>query len=136
MEVVHVQSFTQATGTQIGRAYELRWRLNGAHLEVEIVGKRRVTLALGDADFFDVYASPFFNSLPVIRDGLLEAGPAHNYVMRFVRVPELSVERSEQRYAPHGAHVVAYTSGSFSADIEFDADGFVQLYGGFLERVR
>jgi hypothetical protein len=39
---------------------------------------------LEDHDFFDLFASPFFNSLPVMRDGLLKSGPAHNYVMRFV----------------------------------------------------
>jgi hypothetical protein len=31
--------------------------------------------------------------------------------------------------------VVRYSSGSFAADIEFDADGFVTVYEGFLERV-
>jgi len=73
--------------------------------------------------------------LPVVRDGLLDGGPARDYVMRFVRVPELEVVRSEQRYTPRGDRVVGYSSGSFAADIEFDADGFVTLYHGFLERL-
>jgi hypothetical protein len=31
--------------------------------------------------------------------------------------------------------VVHYSSGSFAADISFDGNGFVTLYGDFLERV-
>ncbi len=135
MEIAHVESFARASGTQIGRGHELRWRLDGPRLELEIVGAGRTAVELGDADFFDVYASPFFNSLPVMRDSLLEGGPARDYVMRFVRVPDLAVVRSDQRYEPKGGRVVRYTSGSFSTDIEFDADGFVTLYRGFLERV-
>jgi hypothetical protein len=135
MEVAHVESFERASGTQIGVAYELRWRLDGSGLELELVGSRRATVELGDADFFDVFASPFFNSLPVMRDGLLEPGHARDYVMRFVRVPELDVLRSKQRYEPRGGRIVGYSSGSFAADIEFDAEGFVTVYSGFLERL-
>jgi hypothetical protein len=135
MEIAHVDSPEQASGTQIGVAYELRWRVAGTRLELEVVGGGRTSVELGDADFFDVFASPFFNSLPVLRDGLLVAGPAHDYTMQFVKVPELEVVRSEQRYEPRGDRVVGYASGSFAADIEFDADGFVTLYHGFLERL-
>lgn len=136
MEIAHVESLDRAFGTQIGAAYELRWSLEGARLALEIVGGEETTVELGDADFFDVFASPFFNSLPVVRDGLLDGGPARTYSMQFVGVPELTVVRSEQRYEPHGNRVVGYSSGSFSADIEFDEEGFVTLYHGFLERVR
>jgi uncharacterized protein len=52
-----------------------------------------------------------------------------------VNVPELFVERSAQRYVPLERGVVRYRSGSFSADIEFDADGFVVRYPGLAERV-
>jgi hypothetical protein len=135
MEIAHVESFEHAWGTQIGVAYELRWRLDGMRLDLEIAEGERRSVELGDADFFDVFASPFFNSLPVMRDGLLEAGPPRDYTMQFVRVPELTVVRSEQRYEPRGARVVGYSSGTFAADIEFDADGFVTLYHGFLERI-
>jgi hypothetical protein len=135
MEVAHVESFSRAEGTQIGRSYELRWRLDGARLDLEVVGHGRKVVDLADADFFDVFASPFFNSLPAMRDGLLDAGQAHDYVMRFVQVPGLEVVRSEQRYEPRGSRVVRYSSGSFAADIEFDAEGFVTRYEGFLERL-
>ena len=70
-----------------------------------------------------------------MRDGLLEAVPARNYVMRFVQVPELALVASEQRYEPMGARGLGYSSGSFAADITFDEDGFVTVYEGFLERI-
>jgi hypothetical protein len=135
MEIAHVDSLESAVGTQIGIAYELRWRLEGPRLDVEVVGEPRSTVDLKDADFFDVFASPFFNSLPVMRDGLLDGGAARDYTMRFVRVPELEIVTSEQRYEPLGGRAVQYTSGSFTARIEFDDDGFVTDYEGFLERV-
>ena len=55
--------------------------------------------------------------------------------MAFVNVPELSVERSTQRYVPLGRGVVRFRSGTFTSDIEFDADGFVLRYPGLAERV-
>ena len=134
-EIAHVASLERASGTQIGPTYELRWRLEGPRLELETVGVRSATVELADADFFDVFASPFFNTLPVVRDGLLEAGPARDYVMQFVAVPDLTVTRSKQRYKPRGERLVRYSSGSFAADIEFDGDGFVTNYHGFLERI-
>ena len=135
MEVAHVESLSRATGTQIARTYEARWRLEDGRLHLQVDEDRRITVELGDADFFDLFASPFFNSLPVMRDGLLEAGPPRDYVMQFVTLPELEVLRSAQRYEPRGERVVRYSSGSFSADIDFDADGFVVLYHGYLERL-
>jgi uncharacterized protein len=135
MEIAHVETFDRASGTQIGASYELRWRLDGRRLELEVVGERTAVVDLDDADFFDVFASPFFNSLPVVRDGLLLGGEARTYTMRLVRVPELETVLSEQRYEPVGDRVVRYSSGTFTADIEFDGDGFVVDYQGFLERV-
>jgi uncharacterized protein len=135
MEIAHIDSFERASGTQIGLSYELRWQLAGTRLELDVVGERSAVVELEDADFFDVFASPFFNSLPVVRDRLLDGGAARTYTMRFVRVPELDTVLSEQRYEPLGGRVVRYSSGSFTADIEFDDDAFVVDYQGFLQRV-
>jgi hypothetical protein len=135
MEIAHVESLEDASGTQIGLSYELRWRLLGERLDLEVIDGPQATIELEDADFFDIFASPFFNSLPAVRDGLLAGGAPRDYTMRFVRVPELEVVRSEQRYEPLGGRVVRYSSGSFSADITFDEDGFVTEYAGFLERL-
>ena len=135
MEVAHVRSLSSASGVQIGRSYEVRWELEDDRLDLELNGEQRSSFRLGNADFFDVFASPFFNSLPVMRDGLLDAGPARDYVMRFVTVPDLTASDSSQRYEPTGQRVVRYSSGSFRAEILFDAEGFVEQYEGFLERV-
>jgi uncharacterized protein len=136
MEIAHVESLERASGTQIGAVYELRWQLDGSRLELSVVGGgASAEIDLGEADFFDVFASPFFNSLPVARDDLLAGGDARTYSMRFVRVPSLEVVTSEQRYEPLGKRRVRYSSDSFTAVIEFDADGFVTLYEGFLERI-
>jgi hypothetical protein len=135
MEIVRFESPDRAEGTQIGVAYEVRWRLDGTRLELEAVGGSRETVELGDADFFDLHNSAYFNSLPVWRDGLLDASPPRDYTMRFVVVPELRASLSVQRYEPLGARTIRFRSGDFEADIEFDADGFVTLYHDYLERV-
>jgi uncharacterized protein len=135
MEIVRFDGPDRAEGTQIGSAYELRWRLDGSSLELEAVGGRREKVELGDADFFDVLNSPYFNSLPVWRDDLLAAAVARDYTMRFVAVPDLGTSLSAQQYEPLDAHTIRFRSASFEADIEFDADGFVTLYHGYLERI-
>ena len=135
MEIVRFDAPERAEGTQIGTEYELRWRLDGSSLDLEVVGGRREKVELGDADFFDVLNSPYFNSLPVWRDDLLAAAVAHDYTMRFVVVPDLTTSLSAQRYEPLDAHTIRFRSASFEADIEFDADGFVTLYHGYLERI-
>jgi hypothetical protein len=135
MEIAYIDSPQHAHGTQIGAFYELRWRLDGAGLDLEIVGGERRTLSLDGADFFDVFALPYFNSLPVWRDGLLEPGPERDYTMNFVRVPELTTILMPQTYRPCGDRVVHYRSNTFEADIAFDQDGVVTLYEGFIERL-
>lgn len=137
MEVAHAEVHGKnltASGTQLGAAYELRYRLDGDLLALELVGARSLELPLGDADFFDLGWSPLFNSLPVIRDRLLEPGPARDYVMRWVDVPSLEVSSSEQRYEPMGNQLVRFRAGSLTADIQFDQFGFVVDYPGIGRR--
>jgi uncharacterized protein len=136
MEIVRVESLDRAHGTQIGIAYELRWKLDGAVLELTMDGGPATRVELGDADFFDLQHSAFFNSLPVARDGLLREGAvAREYTMRFVRVPELTASPVPQRYEPLGHGMVRYRSGGYQADVTFDEDGFVTLYQDYLERI-
>jgi hypothetical protein len=139
-----------ARGTQLRKDYSLSYVLETSqmfvseHLRAEVetvhgagtLDLRRGTTPLKDDVLdLDLQASPLFNSLPVLRDRLHEGGEAREYTMAFVRVPELSVQRSAQRYVPLGRGVVRYRSGTFTADIEFDADGFVVRYPGLAERV-
>ena len=136
MEIVRVESLDRAHGTQIGIAYELRWKLDGAVLELTMDGGPGIRVELGEADFFDLHHSAFFNALPVARDGPLKEGAAAcEYTMRFVRVPELTEEPARQRYEPLGNRMVRYRSSSYQANTTFDADGFVTLHQDYLERV-
>jgi hypothetical protein len=133
MEIVRVEGLDRAEGTQIGIAYELHWKLDGAVLELTMNGGPVIRVELDGADFFDLHHSAFFNSLPVGRDGLLREGAAaREYTMRFVRVPELTTELAWQRYEPLGNRVVRYRSSGYQADITFDAEGFVILYQDYL----
>jgi uncharacterized protein len=137
MEVARVQRRAHeliAVGTQLGAVYELRYRVEPARFALELVGHRSLELDLGGADFFDLGWSPLFNSLPVIRDGLLQTGPPRDYVMCWVDVPSLEVHRSEQRYEPLGNGHVRFSSDSFTADIQFDDAGFVLDYPGIAKR--
>ena len=133
MEVARVEQIEPtfaASGTQLGVTYELRYRLEPETLHLELVGERTLELGLDGADYFDLGWSPLFNSLPVIRDRLLEPGPARDYRMRWVEVPSLEVAMSEQRYVPLGDGVVRFEAGDFVSDIKFDAEGFVVSYPG------
>ena len=137
MEVAHVERHGRqltASGTQLGAGYELRYRLEPQTPSLDLVGERTAEIALGDADFFDLGWSPLFNSLPVIRDGLLHSRTSRDYLMRWVDVPSLELSESRQRYESLGAGCVRFRSGSFSADIQFDGDGFVTSYPGIARR--
>jgi uncharacterized protein len=139
-----------ARGTQLGAAYRLSYEIEtdasfvterfSAECETaegsnELELRRGVELA-GETLDVDLQFSPLFNSLPVRRDRLLEGGFARVYTMAFVLVPELSVVPSQQEYTPLEQGVVRYSSGTFSADIRFDSDGFVEDYPGLARRVR
>jgi uncharacterized protein len=125
----------RASGTQIGVSYELRYELEPGLLRLELVGQRSLDVELGELDFFDLGLSPVFNSLPVWRDRLLEDGNARDYVMRFVSVPDLEVLESRQRYEPLGDRRLRFSSGDFTAVLEFDEDGLVVRYEHLAERV-
>jgi uncharacterized protein len=135
MEIAYVDlegAGLRARGTQIGVAYELRYELEPGRLRAEVVDGPSVDTGLEDGtDFFDLGFSPLFNSLPVLA-GL---DTARDFVMTFVHVPSLEVTRAEQRYEPLGDGVIRFRSGSFVANLEFDADGFVTRYEGLAERV-
>jgi hypothetical protein len=139
MEIARVErtgDALRASGTQIGVAYELRYELEPDLLRLEVVGERELEVRLEDRDFFDLAYSPLFNSLPVLRDRLLLANASpHDYVMRFVSVPELEVDDSEQRYEPLAPGRVRFRSGDFAADLEFDDEGFVIRYERLAERI-
>jgi hypothetical protein len=122
-----------AEGTQIGVAYELRYRLEDGVLDLELVGGPSVRVEPGDADFVDLGFSPLTNTLPILRDGLQRGGGPRDYVMALVDVPSLQVELSEQRYEPIDSRTVRFRSGDFEAVLELDENGFVGRYPGLAE---
>jgi len=138
MEVAHIERRGRellADGTQLGATYELRYRLEAAVLTLQLVEGPSRCVELGDADFFDLGYSPLFNSLPVLADGLLQAGLPRTYTMRWIDVPSLKPRRSEQRYEPVGNGLVRFQAGTFTAEIQFDTAGFVLDYPGLAHRV-
>ncbi|HYX86749.1 MAG TPA: putative glycolipid-binding domain-containing protein [Gaiellales bacterium] len=93
----------------------------------------------------DVEFSPLFNTMPVLRHRLHEAGGPEDFVMVWVSVPELGIHVSPQRYtfvragADGGAVVRFEATGEgedFTADVVFDPAGLVVDYPGIARRVR
>ncbi len=112
--------------------------------------------ALAEALDVDLGGSPLTNTLPLRRLGLVRpgGGPAtersgnspaedrhgdsrteHRIVAAWVLLPTLEVVASEQAYTMLGEGRVRYASGTFSADLELDTDGYVRRYPGLAERV-
>ncbi|MFC4021052.1 putative glycolipid-binding domain-containing protein [Micromonospora sp. GCM10011542] len=92
---------------------------------------------LADALDVDVSGSPLFNALPVRRLGLA-AEPAdlpHRITVAWVLLPSLEVVAAEQVYSGQGPGRVRFASGTFTADIDLDADGYVVRYPGLAERI-
>jgi len=139
-----------AQGTQLGAGHKLEYALEtgegfvSERLQLECRTDRGTQTfdlqrgskpLVGEVLDLDLGYSPLFNSLPVLRNRLHEGGEARDHVMAWVAVPELLVSESRQQYVPLGGGVVRFRSGSFSADLEFDGDGFVVHYPGLAERV-
>lgn len=91
----------------------------------------------------DIEDSPLTNSLPVLRHGLHRGldpyGRTVDFTMVFVTVPELTTRLVPQHYAPldrdKGEAAVRYASGSYTAELSFDSDGFVLNYPGVGRRI-
>ena len=92
----------------------------------------------------DLGLSPLFNTMPVLRERIHEAGSAE-FLMVWISVPDLSIHASPQRYThietrSDGERVVRFESlgegEDFLADIVFDADGLVLDYPGIATAVR
>jgi uncharacterized protein len=95
--------------------------------------------ALAGALDCDLGLSPLTNTMPVLRHKLLGGGDAVDFLMAWVSVPDLSVHANAQRYTfvrqtADGGAVINYSSGSFSAQVTFDADGLVVDYPGIATR--
>jgi hypothetical protein len=93
----------------------------------------------------DLALCPVTNTMPVLRHGLVTTarrggGPAVDLVMAWVDVPDLTLHVSPQTYAPlgpadGGGVFVGFTSESFAATLDLDADGLVRHYPGLATRL-
>lgn len=100
-----------------------RWRLHGAACsQVE-----------GCLDI-DLNFSPSTNLLPIRRSNLA-VGQEVGVRAAWLRFPSFTLEPLEQVYRRTGAATYHYESagGSFTAELEVDAAGFVLLYPGFCQ---
>jgi hypothetical protein len=77
----------------------------------------------------DLGVTPSTNTLPIRRLGL-DIGEQADLVVAWIRFPDLSVLRSDQRYTRLAENTFRYESGSFSRDIEVDELGLVTSYPG------
>lgn len=99
--------------------------------------------AISDALDVDLGLSPLFNTMPVLRAGLLRSHGTSDFVMAWVSVPNLTVHRSPQRYSfvrlvDDERSIVRFESlaaDGFSAGITYDASGFVIDYPGIGSRI-
>jgi uncharacterized protein len=95
---------------------------------------------LEEALDIDILDSPLTNTMPVRRHGIGDGGSV-DLTVAFVRVPELAVVVSRQRYEHleqrEAGSLVRYTSldSGFTADLELDGDGFVVDYPGLARRL-
>jgi uncharacterized protein len=74
--------------------------------------------------------------LPIRRLGLLDApaGTQQTISAAWVLMPGLAVVANDQTYTVLGARRITYSSGSFRADLEIDAAGYVIHYPGLAQR--
>jgi uncharacterized protein len=133
-----------ASGAGWSRHLDLRrdaagaWDVSvGMSGEVELADPGGSTAAFDGARDCDLQNCPLTNTMPVLREGLLEGGGPVNLVMAWVALPELTVRRSDQRYEPIDSNRVRYVSrdSDFTAELELDEDGLVVNYPEMAERV-
>lgn len=88
----------------------------------------------------DISCTPLTNTLPIRRLSW-SPGETRDIDVVYVAVPVLDVHRARQRYTLLGRDddrdeaLFRYQSGSFSADLPVDSDGFVTDYPGLWRRV-
>ena len=88
----------------------------------------------------DIMVTPFTNTLPIKRLNLAK-GEAKEITVVYVRVPELSLSRFEQRYTCLDKEkvdsVYRYESldSGFTSDLKVDEDGLVEDYPGLFKMV-
>ncbi|WP_422744003.1 putative glycolipid-binding domain-containing protein [Mycobacterium sp. WMMD1722] len=84
----------------------------------------------------DVAPSPFFNTLPIRRLGLLQQRQSVAVPVVYVRIPELSVEPATMSYGnADGSGDFEVRSPVADTTIRVDGDGIILDYPGLAERI-
>lgn len=90
------------------------------------------TADLRDALDCDLAGSPLTNTMPVLRHMLHRREGRQEFVMAWVALPELTVAASRQTYehvrTEEDGGLVRFFSDGFTAEVGFDACGFVTTY--------
>jgi len=141
-----------ARGTGWVRSLDLRRASSGVWKETRTENgansfpRRRAPTDLGaltDALDVDLGLSPLLNTPPVLRHSLVRREGSIDFVMAWVSVPDLSVNRSPQRYTflrtiddEHSlVRFESLAEDGLRADITYDAEGFVLDYPGIGTRI-
>ncbi|MFP5246460.1 MAG: putative glycolipid-binding domain-containing protein [Thermoanaerobaculia bacterium] len=94
------------------------WTLNGVVVD-----------AVRDCIDVDLNFSPSTNVLPIRRLGL-SVGQSSTVRAAWLRFPSFNLELLEQTYTRTAVDTYVYSSGSFTAELQLDANGFVREYAG------
>jgi uncharacterized protein len=136
---------------------DANWRVTGlAITAASAAGSRTLTLSAGHSGRWhadgqprpdldgcidvDISLTPLTNTLP-IRRHTWSPGSQQELDVVYVSAPDLTVRRVSQRYTllkqevDDEAPLYRYESGSYSADLTVDGDGFVTDYPGQWRRV-
>ncbi len=87
----------------------------------------------------DISTTPFTNTLP-IRRVKLETGESVDISVIYFLVPEMTIQRSAQRYTRLETNLFRFEEkgvfDEFTADLPIDADGLVIDYPELFKRIR
>jgi uncharacterized protein len=82
----------------------------------------------------DVIFSPFFNALPIRRNGLYQRSDSISCPVVYVRLPEVSVESAVISYSSADDGIKLHSPVA-ETTISVDSDGFIVDYPGLAERI-
>ena len=147
-DFVTTRLFVATRGESWRRTLDLRRARNGewsAHTtsagEPDLPLPGADTTAVAGAVDVDLGLSPLTNTMPVLRDGLIERAGSNDFLMAWVSVPDLVVTPAPQRYTvlepSKGERRVRFESldGDFAATLIYDDRGFVVDYPGIARRI-
>jgi uncharacterized protein len=110
--------------------------------DADVDGESASLPDLGGALDCDLGRCPTTNSMPVLRERLLERDEPVEFVMALVEVPALVIRRSRQRYEPmatrpDGSRLIRFVSldSDFRSELTFDPDGLVIDYPQLARRI-